>query len=133
MNGFKTWTLEQAAVETIKAMLLTDTHVTDIDTQIYISDVSANEITGTGYTAGGVTMTGVVVTQDNASNVAKLDANDFTLANSTITARYIAFYFDSGTPTTSRIISIEDFGSNKISSNGDFTYQVNIDGLLGQA
>ena len=41
--------------DTIKAMLLTSTYAPNLDTHQYKSDLT-NEITGTGYTAGGVTL-----------------------------------------------------------------------------
>ena len=34
-------------------MLLTNSHSNDPDTQEFIDDVSANQVSGTGYTAGG--------------------------------------------------------------------------------
>jgi len=54
--------------DTIKVMLLTSSYTPNIDTDIFIDDVSANEITGTGYTAGGATIANPTVTQDDTDN-----------------------------------------------------------------
>ncbi len=51
--------------DTIKAMILTASHVTNIKTQEFISQVNANQVTGTGYTAGGVALTGKTTVVNN--------------------------------------------------------------------
>lgn len=131
-NQIKKWMLDQIAGQTIKAMLLTSSHTSDIDTQDFIADVSANEASGTGYTAGGQTLANVTVTERDASNDAILDADDPSWPNSTITARYVCFYIDTGTPATSPIISIQDLGSEQSSNSGAFTLQIPAGGLFDQ-
>lgn len=116
--------------DTIKVMLLTNAHTTNIDTQEFIDDVSANEVSGTGYTAGGATLAGKATTVDNTDDEGVFDANDVTWSNSTITARYAVVYKDTGTPGTSPIIAIIDFGSDQTSSNADFTIQWSSEGIL---
>ncbi|MEA2112442.1 MAG: hypothetical protein U9P50_00505, partial [Patescibacteria group bacterium] len=95
VNGFKKLVMDSdfdLEADTIKVMLLTSTHTTNIDTQIYIDDVSTNEVTGTGYTAGGKALANKAVTQDNANDLGKFDADDVTWSSSTITARYAVIY-----------------------------------------
>ena len=115
--------------DTIKAMLLTSSHTTDIDAQEFIDDVSANEVSGPGYTAGGFTLGTKTKTVDDANDLVKYDCADQTYTTATITARYIAFYKDSGTPGTSPILSIEDLGADKASTAGNWVYTVNASGL----
>lgn len=115
---------------TVKVMLLTSSHSTNIDTQEVISDVSANEVAGTAYVAGGGTLANKAVTKDNTNDKGVFDADDLTWAASTITARYAVIYKDTGTPSTSPILRIIDFGSNQSSSGGNFTLQWDAGGIL---
>lgn len=116
--------------DTIKVMLLTSTHVQNQDTHEYIDDVSANEVTGTGYTAGGAALANKAVTQDNTDNEGMFDADDVVWATSTITARFAVIYKDIGTPATSPIIAILDFATDQISSAGNFTITWGAEGIL---
>ena len=116
--------------DTIKVMLLTSTHANNADTQEFIDDVSANEVSGTGYTAGGATLANKAVTQDNTDDEGVFDADDVSWAASTITARYAVIYKDTGTPATSPIIAIIDFGEDKVSSAGAFTITWAAEGIL---
>ncbi|RJQ67327.1 MAG: hypothetical protein C4519_24330 [Desulfobacteraceae bacterium] len=118
------------SADTIKVMLLDSNHVDDQDAQEFIDDVSANEVSGDGYTAGGATLANKAVTQDNTDNEGVFDADDVTWADSTITARYAVVYKDTGTPSTSPIIQIIDFGEDKVSSAGPFTITWNAEGIL---
>jgi hypothetical protein len=119
--------------DTIKVMLLTSSHTNNIDTQEFISDVSANQVSGTGYTAGGATLTGKSVTVNHTTDRGVFDANDVTWPNATITARYAVLYKDTGTPSTSPIIQIFDFGTDKSSTAGDFSLQWSANGILTAA
>jgi hypothetical protein len=48
----------------------------NIDTHQVWADVSATEMSGTGYTAGGVTLANKVVAQDNTNDRATFDADN---------------------------------------------------------
>ena len=61
--------------DVIKVMLCTSTYTPNQDTHRYKSSVT-NEVTGTGYTAGGATLGTVAVTYDTATNTLKFDAAD---------------------------------------------------------
>jgi len=117
--------------DTIKAMLLTNAHANDVDTQEFISDVSANEVSATGYTAGGATLASKTTTVDNTADVARADAADVTYSiTGSMTARYVAVYKDTGTPGTSPVITILDFGSDKTVTDDDFIIQWNSNGIF---
>lgn len=83
--------------DTIKVVLCTSAYSPNQDTHQYFSHVT-NEITGTGYTPGGLTLAGAVVSYDAATNKIKLDADDASWPDATLTARH-AVIFDN-TPST---------------------------------
>ncbi len=116
---------------TVKIALLTATHTPARATQDFWDDVSANEVTGTNYTAGGNEVATKTVT--TAANVTKWDAADpATWAQSGTgfaTARYAILYKDTGTPATSPIIAYHDFGSAKGNVDGDLTIQLDAAGI----
>ncbi|RMH18227.1 MAG: hypothetical protein D6698_07355 [Gammaproteobacteria bacterium] len=115
--------------DTIKVALTTSTYTPNQDTHEFFSDVT-NEVTGTGYTAGGQTLTTKTATYDSATNTIKLDAADVTWASSTITARYAVVYKDTGVSTTSPLICYIDFVSDQSSSSGDFTITWDANGII---
>lgn len=115
--------------DTIKVMLVTSVYTPDQDAHEFISDVT-NEVSGTGYTAGGATVANGTVTQDNTNDKGVYDGDDITWVASTITARGAVIYKDTGVTTTSPIIAYLDFGTDQSSSNGPFTIQFNADGIL---
>lgn len=114
---------------TVKALLTTSAYVPDQDTHRYKSSVT-NEVTGTGYTAGGLTVTGKTVTYTAATNTLALDCADPSWPSSTITARYLVFYVDTGTAGSSPLLCYVDFGADVTSSGSAFTYQVPTTGIL---
>ena len=116
--------------DTIKVALLTSSYTPNQDTHDYFNDVSANEVTGTGYTAGGITLASKTATYDSGTNVIVLDAADVTWASSTITARYAVVYDSTGTASTSALIGYVDFGSDQSSTNGNFTITWDSTGIV---
>ena len=117
--------------DTIKVALLTNAYTPDQDAHDYYDDVVANEVTGTGYTAGGNTLANKTNTYSSATNVIVLDADDTTWASSTITARYAVIY--DATPATNAtrpLIGYVDFGSDQSSSNGNFTITWDATGIV---
>ena len=78
---------------------------------------TSNEISGTGYTAGGGTLTRVDPT--TSSTTAFTDFSDLTFSSSSLTARGALIYNDSASGDPSVVVL--DFGADKASSSGDFT------------
>lgn len=118
--------------DTIKVALVTSTYTPDQDTHDFFDDVT-NEVSGTGYTAGGETIANDDVTVDTTDNEGVYDGDDVTWASSTITARGAVIYKSTGTASTSPLICYLDFGSDQSSSAGDFTIQWNSEGILNLA
>jgi len=116
--------------DTFKIMLLTSAYTPNQDTHAKRSDLT-NEVTGTGYTAGGATLASVTLTQDNTNNLARWDAADVTWGSSTITARYGVIYKSrGGAATADELVKVFDFGSDQASSNANFTIQFSASGIL---
>jgi hypothetical protein len=84
---------------------------------------TVNEVVGTGYTAGGVTMTGDTQATDTTNNVSYYDwTTDPSWATSTITATECLIYDDTvTTPTADVSVYVGDFGGSRSSSAGTFT------------
>lgn len=117
--------------DTIKVALLGQAYTPNQDTHQVWADVKANEVTGTGYTAGGATLGNKTVTYDAANNVTVLDADDVTWASSTITARYAVIYDAAGADDTERVLmGYVDFGMNQASTNGNFTLTWDAGGIF---
>lgn len=117
--------------DTIKVALLSNAYTPDQDAHNYFDDVVANEVTGTGYTQGGITLANKTNTYNSATNVIVLDADDVTWSSSTITARYAIVYDASpATNATRPLIGYVDFGSDQSSSNGNFTITWDATGIV---
>jgi hypothetical protein len=115
--------------DTIKVALTTSSYTPNQDTHDYFNDVT-NEVSGTGYTAGGNTLASKTNTYDSGTNVITLDAADTTWSSSTITARYAVVYASTGTASTSPLIGYVDFGSDQSSSSGNFTITWDATGIV---
>jgi len=106
--------------DTIKVALTTSAYTPDQDAHDYFNDIT-NQVTGTGYTAGGVTLASKTIGYTNGTNVTKFDAADVSWTSSTITARYAVIYVDTGTASTSALLAYVDFATDQSSSSGTFS------------
>ena len=115
LNG--TFNFGTGTSQVFKIALYTAAASLDSTTTAY---TSSNEVSssGTGYTAGGNTL---VVSQvpTSTGTTAFLDFADSTWSAATITARGALIYLANG--TTNPAVCVLDFGSDKTSTNGDFT------------
>ena len=102
--------------QVFKIALYTSSATLDATTTAYSV---TNEVSGTGYTAGGNTLT--VVAPTTSGTTAFLDFNDTTWATATITARGALIYHADGSGNPA--VAVLDFGSDKTSTAGDFTIQ----------
>jgi hypothetical protein len=84
---------------------------------------TSNEVSGSGYSAGGGTLTRV--DPSTSGTTALTDFADLTFSTATVTARGALIYnttTGSGSGTTDTVVVL-DFGSDKTSTAGDFTIQ----------
>jgi hypothetical protein len=105
---------------TFNIALFTSSATLDASTTDYST---TNEVSGTGYTAGGQALTNVDPT--TSGTTAFCDFADETFSTATITARGAMIYNTTtagGTGTTDSVVVL-DFGGDKTSTAGDFTIQ----------
>jgi hypothetical protein len=106
--------------DTFKALLVTSSYTPNKDTHDFLNDVT-NEVTGTGYTAGGVT-TACTVTKDTANDRVTLQFAAVSWATSTITARALVIYKSrGGASSADNLVAYNDFGSDVSSTAGTFS------------
>lgn len=117
--------------DTIKVALTTSTEVPDQDADDFWSDAEGNEISGTGYTAGGATLANPTRGYTGGTNVLKLDADDTAWTSASFTAANAHVYKDRGGATTAdELISYVTFGGDETVASGTFTIAWHADGIL---
>lgn len=99
--------------DTFKIALYTSSATLGASTTAY---TTSNEVVGTGYTAGGNTLTNVTPT--SSGTTAFTDFADTTWTTATITARGALIYNSS---KSNKAVCVLDFGSDKTSTAGNFT------------
>lgn len=116
--------------DVIKVSLHTVTYVPAQDTDDYFNDAT-NQVTGTGYTAGGATLGSKTVTYTAGTNKHVLDGADVQWATSTITAR-VAVVYDSSpaTDATRPLIGYQLSDADIVSSGGNFDIVWNAAGIV---
>lgn len=118
--------------DTIKCLLLSAYTVgTTQDSAKYKADVlaAATEASGTGYTAGGVTLTSVTWTVSGHVYALKATIPSWTTTGGSLAAAYALFYDD--TPATNKpVLCYWDLGGTQTSTNGTFALTQNASGIL---
>lgn len=105
--------------DTFKVLLVTSSYTPSQDNHDKRDDVT-NEVTGTGYTAGGVT-TACTVTQDNTNDRVTLSFASASWATSTITARGAVIYKSrGGAASADNLVCYIDFGADVTSTSSTF-------------
>ena len=99
---------------TIKLALYTANPYTTASTSYTVG--SANQVSGTGYTTGGNTLSNPVVA--NQTNVATLTFDQTQWTSATFGAAYAVIYNNSA---SDKLVVVLDFGGTKSCSNGTFT------------
>ena len=110
--------------DVLKLALMTSSYSPDRDNNVFND---TEEVTGVGYTAGGVTITNSVVTQDDTDNRMTWDVDDVLWPGSTIICRYAVMY---DVTAGNEILFTLDFVSDKVSVVGLFAVRWPDVGLL---
>lgn len=107
----------------VKVLMVTDTETPDFNADAFRNAVTANEVSGTGYSAGGVVITATELTI--AGGVLTYDAADASWASSTIANAMAAvgYFARGGADTADELVFLSDFVSAASSSGGTFTVQ----------
>ena len=106
--------------DTFKLAMYTNSASFNAATTAY---TTSNEVSGSGYSAGGGTLTRV--DPSLSGTTALTDFSDLTFTSATVTARGALIYNTTtggGSGTTDTVVVL-DFGSDKTSTAGDFTIQ----------
>lgn len=114
-TSFKSEILQEGhnlASDTLKIALFTSSASLDASTTAYST---SNEVSGTGYTAGGETLTNQAVS--TTGTTAHFDADDPTWTSASFTARGALIY---NTSNSNKAIAILDFGGDFTVSSGTF-------------
>lgn len=108
---------------TFKGLLVSSVPTeSNLDTWANRSNVT-NEVTGTGYTAGGFAVTASVAAADAANNRTQVTfsvANPV-LSNSTVTAVGMIIYKSTGTAANDTLVTFVEFAAPASSTNGNFS------------
>lgn len=104
------------SADVFKIALFTSAATLSATTTAY---AATNEVVGTGYTAGGMTLAGFTVS--GSGSTAWLDfTTDPVWNNASITARGALIYNAS---KSNKAVAVLDFGADKTSTDGPFTVQ----------
>lgn len=110
--------------DTIRVALLDNSHSFTATHNTW-SQVSANEISGTGYTANGEALANKAVTQ---ASTTKFDADDTSWTTASFTAYHAVLYDD--TMTNDDLICSFDLGGAQTVTAATFTLQWDSDGII---
>ena len=102
--------------DTFKIALYVSAATLGASTTVYSA---TNEVSGTGYTAGGVTLVNVGVS--TSGTTAFLSFNNATWTSASFTTRGALIY---NSTDSNKAVCVLDFGSDKTISSGDFTVQM---------
>jgi hypothetical protein len=100
--------------DTLKIALYTAFSDIGPTTTVY---TTANEVVGTGYTAGGVVLTGVTINTDTQTGTVYVDFNDASWPGANFIARGALIY---NATQSNKSVAVLDFGADK-----SFTAQTN--------
>jgi hypothetical protein len=112
----------------LKAILVTSAYTPDLVNHDNYTDIT-DEITGTGYTAGGVTLANVSFTI--SGNILTLDVDDPEWPDSTLTAaRMIILDATPAADANKKLVCVCNFGANKSTTNKRFRVRFHLSGIL---
>lgn len=114
----------------VKGMLITDSETPDFSADNFRDDVEANEVSGTGYSAGGVALTSTELTI--ASGVLTYDCADPSWASSTISnaMALVGYIARGGASSADELVFLLDFVNVASSSGGTLLVQIAAAGVF---
>lgn len=126
-----------AITGTFKCALVTGVYTPDQNLHDFWDDVSANEVSGTNYTANGNACASITVVLGGAGLVT-FDSDDpatwLQNAGGFSNARRAILYWDTAVSTTSRLLAYsDDFAADKGNVAGDFSIAMDAAGIFTSA
>jgi hypothetical protein len=124
-NSFKQDILQAGqnlATDTLYMALYTGFATLGPTTTVY---TTSDEVTGTGYTAGGVTLTGVTINTDVNSGIVYVNFNNVSWPGAAFTARGALIY---NSTRSNKSVAVLDFGSDKVFSSTSNTVTMPVNG-----
>lgn len=123
-----------AVAGTLKIAIVTSGYTPDQNLHDFFDDIGANQVSGTGYTAGGNACATPTWTGPDAAGLLTFDASDPATwsqnAAGFSNGRRAIAYFDTGTASTSRLVGYSnDFGADAGNVAGDFSVALNAAGI----
>lgn len=123
-NSFKQDILQaeqNILTDTLYMALYTSYATLNASTTVYSTD---NEVVGTGYTAGGVEVTGATINTDTTNNVVYVNFDNVSWPGASFTARGALIY---NSTQGNKSVAVLDFGSDKLftATNNTVTMPVN--------
>jgi hypothetical protein len=103
-----------------KGMLVTSSYTEDRGTHSKRSSVT-NEVSGTGYTAGGVALS-LTASLNTSTHILTLTIPTATWTSSTITARKLLVYRTTGTAANDNLVACIDNGTDLVSNSSTMTW-----------
>jgi hypothetical protein len=103
-----------------KGMLVTSSYAEDRAAHSKRSSIT-NEVSGTGYTAGGVALT-LTASLNTTTHILTLTIPAATWTSSTITARKLIVYKTTGTAANDCLVACIDNGADLVSSSSTMTW-----------
>lgn len=125
VRAFSSTGLDLAAGD-VTALLTDDTYTPDQDADAFLDDVTG-ELSGGGYARVDLTSEGV--TYDAGTNTLTFDADPIVFAALTGTFRHVVIFVDSGTASTSPLVSVVSSDSDLTASGGNVTVTPHANGL----
>jgi len=128
-NCFKDLVMEgrySLLTDTVKVILVTG-HTPSIDDHTSYGQVSGNEESGTGYTAGGEALASKTCTQDNTNDRGAFDAANVTWTGLNVGTPSHAIMYDD---TDSGKVLIAYWEVTTTTNGGDYTLQWNAAGIM---
>lgn len=100
--------------DTDKVALLTNAYTPDLSAHVTFADVNGSEVSGSGYTAGGIALPSKTWSYNGTTGYQILGAGPISWTDLAVTTRYAVVYKDTGSAGTSRLIGLFDFGEDRV-------------------
>ena len=125
------------SADTFKCMLVTSGYSPNMQTDEYAGPVQTSyevPTSGTGYTAGGLLVTGMSAARTPSTDTIVFTCNSIIIAQDASggfsTAYYAILYKSTGNMATSPLICLATFSANKSNVGGPLEVQIDVAGLF---